>query len=188
MDYDNFPTSPAAQDMMGMVSREWYHHSYVGKWLFQVMGCEMDEAIRLFDELREQICPETATWGLPYHQHKYEVVPEPGSTLAEQRSQIINKRGSQLPMNYERMRQIAESVCQKSAEVYDGADPYTFVIKLYINDSNGKILEQQLRKAVSKIKPSHLSYEIITERPLQANTFIGMVLQQAEIINLRQVI
>ena len=68
---ENFPTSESGKRQLGYVSEEFYEKSYVGKWLYQVMGLEYDEARRLVEELPEQMFPETATWGLMYHEIKW---------------------------------------------------------------------------------------------------------------------
>ena len=60
MNIENFPTSEAAKRMMGYITGNgFYDRSYVGKWIFQVMGVEMDEARRIIeDELPYQAFPE----------------------------------------------------------------------------------------------------------------------------------
>lgn len=62
MNLENFPTSPAAKRMIKTVSPI-YDKSYVAKWIFQVMGLEIDEAWQFIEELRLQAFPETATVG-----------------------------------------------------------------------------------------------------------------------------
>ena len=64
IDLEHFPTCETSKRMLARVSPI-YERSYVGKWLYQVMGLEMEDARRLFDELRQQAFPETATWHLP---------------------------------------------------------------------------------------------------------------------------
>ena len=59
-----FPTSESALKMLSYVTPGFYDKSYVGKWMFQVMGLEYDKALKLAEELPEQFFPETATWGL----------------------------------------------------------------------------------------------------------------------------
>ena len=72
IDLENFPTSQSAQNMLATVTPGFYDQSYVGKWLYQVMGLEFDEAERLIaEELPLQFFPETATWGLMYHELKW---------------------------------------------------------------------------------------------------------------------
>ena len=56
IDLEHFPTSQSAQRMMSRISPI-YGKSYVGKWLFQVMGLEWDDAWLRFDELRAESAP-----------------------------------------------------------------------------------------------------------------------------------
>lgn len=63
-----FPTSESALKMLSYVTPGFYDKSYVGKWMFQVMGLEYDKALKLAEELPEQFFPETATWGLCWHE------------------------------------------------------------------------------------------------------------------------
>ena len=59
-DIEHFPTSPSAVRMLSRISPI-YDKSYVGKWIFEVMGLEMDDVRLRFDELKAQAFPETAT-------------------------------------------------------------------------------------------------------------------------------
>ena len=65
MDLDNFPRSESAKKMLSYVTKGWYDRSYIGKWLYEVVGKELDEAGKLIEELPYQAFVETATWGLP---------------------------------------------------------------------------------------------------------------------------
>ena len=49
-----FPTSESALKMLSYVTPGFYDKSYVGKWMFQVMGLEYDKALKLAEELPEQ--------------------------------------------------------------------------------------------------------------------------------------
>ena len=72
MNLEQFPTSETAKKMLGYITGNgFYDNSYVGKWIFQVMGEEMDDARAIIDELPLQAFVETATWGLRYHEEKY---------------------------------------------------------------------------------------------------------------------
>ena len=63
MDLEKFPSSESAKRMLRSVdSGGFYDNSYVGKWIFQIMGLEMDEAKQIIEELPYQAFPETATW------------------------------------------------------------------------------------------------------------------------------
>ena len=63
-DLEAFPTSESAVRMLSYVSQGFYDSSYVGKWLYQVMGMEYDDVRKIIEELPYQMFPETATWGL----------------------------------------------------------------------------------------------------------------------------
>ena len=59
VDLENFPTSESAQRMLASVTPGFYDKSYVGKWLYQVMGLEFDEAKKLIaEELPLQFSPK----------------------------------------------------------------------------------------------------------------------------------
>ena len=46
-DLEQFPTSESAKRMLSYVTPGFYDNSYVGKWLYQVMGLEYDDARKL---------------------------------------------------------------------------------------------------------------------------------------------
>ena len=65
MNLEQFPTSETAKKMLSYITGNgFYDNSYVGKWIFQVMGEEMGDARAIIDELPLQAFVETATWGL----------------------------------------------------------------------------------------------------------------------------
>ena len=45
-----FPTSESALKMLSYVTPGFYDKSYVGKWMFQVMGLEYDKALKLAED------------------------------------------------------------------------------------------------------------------------------------------
>lgn len=72
IDLENFPTSQSAQNMLATVTPGFYDQSYVGKWLYQVMGleCTLTESelagksiseIGLYDASNDLVCIKTFT-------------------------------------------------------------------------------------------------------------------------------
>ena len=52
MNLEQFPTSETAKKMLSYITGNgFYDNSYVGKWIFQVMGEEMGDARAIIDEL-----------------------------------------------------------------------------------------------------------------------------------------
>ena len=60
VDLEHFPANEVAQRLLTYVTRGWYDKSYVGKWIFEVMGLELDTAIKRIEEAQSQSFPETA--------------------------------------------------------------------------------------------------------------------------------
>lgn len=71
IDLERFPWSDSANRMLTYVTKGWYDKSYVGKWIYEVMGRELDLATVHIEELPYQMFIDTATWGLKYHEIKY---------------------------------------------------------------------------------------------------------------------
>ena len=158
IDLEKFPTSPAAKRMMKTVSPV-YDKSYVGKWIFQVMGMEVDETWAFFEELRLQAFPETATWGIIYWEQRYHIVPDESLTVEERRQQAIVKRGKRSPMNPARVELIIGGLTDGDVRAIEDVAPYTFGIEIK-NKGQSEIDMQSIYTTLKQIKPSHLGFEI----------------------------
>ena len=158
MNLENFPTSEAAQRMLQSVDTGgFYEKSYVGKWIFQVMGLEMDEVRMLIEALPDQAFPETATWGLDYHEQKYGLPVRKELSYDERRRLIYQKRDIRSPMNPYRMEQILENMTGRKAHVNDEDTPVnTFTVELEPGENTVDVLAA-INKLKS-IKQSHVSF------------------------------
>ena len=176
MNLENFPTSPAAKRMMKTVSPI-YDKSYVAKWIFQVMGLEIDEAWQFIEELRLQAFPETATWGIEYWEQRYHIAPNESLSLEERRQRVIIKRGIRSPMNPARIERIVRDVTGREATVTEENGTYTFHISVLPGES--MVDYQELINTVRSVKPSHLSFTVLFQTDIsmkiqvdnQAHTF-----------------
>lgn len=163
--------SPAGQRMLRNISPI-YDNAYVMLWLNEVMGREWDEGELLLNNLRDQITPETADWGLYYYQQQFGLKPEPQllklrpdqqKSEAEERlvetarRSVIIKKNTRSPMNPARIKKIAEEAGRWPVEVYEGTDPYTFDIAVMPGTETLELDEAV--KAVRKAKPSHISFK-----------------------------
>lgn len=150
---EEFPANEKAQKMIGYLTPGWYQNSYFGKWLFQVMGIEMGEAEKYIQQLQEQAFPETATWGLPYHEQKYGIVPQPQKEELR-RAAIINFRNSKAPTNVARLELILEGITGIPIRITENISAYTFLVGF--QEADFPNLEEARRK-VAELKPSHLA-------------------------------
>ena len=128
-DLEHFPTSGSAQKMLSYVSDGFYDKSYIGKWLYQVMGLEYDKVLDIIEELPVQFFPETATWGLMYHEIKWGLPVRFNLSDEERRSLIYQKRDCRAPMTPYRMEKYLENVTDFEVHIADANDlgAYGFV-------------------------------------------------------------
>ena len=151
-DIEKFPTSTSAVRMMSRISPI-YGKSYVGKWIFQVMGMEVDDIRLRYGELKDQAFPETATWGLPYWEQRYAITPTAGQTIEERRRAILTKRNTREPFNPVKVEQIIRTMTGCTAHVTEDVAPYTF--KVEIVPGGGDFDFDAVFQKLRRIKPSH---------------------------------
>lgn len=159
MDLEKFPSNETALKMLGTVSNGFYDKSYVGKWLYQVMGFEMEDARRIVEELPYQAFPETATWGLKYHEQKYNLPVRENLSYEERRKYIFQKRDTRTPMNPYRMEVILGSILGRKVHVDDESGPAnTFTVKIEPGD-NAADVSAAIQK-LKAVKQSHVDFTV----------------------------
>lgn len=188
---EQFPSSESARKMLSYVTQGFYDKSYVGKWLFQVMGLEYDEAVRILEELPKQFFPETATWGLMYHEIKWGLPVREHLEYEERRRLIYQKRDLKSPMTPYKMEQYLKNAVGFEVHVSDVNDAGKFgflpehpnVFKLdFIGD--GTLDAATVKTMVNRLKQSHTSYLIndriiivLDNRKLEKSTMPGMTIR-----------
>jgi len=151
-DIEKFPTSPAAVRMMSRISPI-YNRSYVGKWIFQVMGLDMDNVRLRFEELRLQAFPETATWGLPYWEQRYGITPSSTQSMDDRRRAVLLKRNSREPINPAKIEHIVQTMTGLPARCTENVADYTFAVEII---SDGRPIDfDAVFSKLKRIKPSH---------------------------------
>lgn len=166
-DLENFPTSYSAQQMLSYVSDGFYDASYVGKWIYQVMGVEYDDALKIAEELPKQFFPETATWGLMYHEIKWGLPLRPNLSYDERRKLIYQKRDCRAPMTPYHMENYLAKMTGFEVHIADVNDPgdYGFVVphpnvfKVYFL-GEGTVDSKLVREMLDRLKQSHTTYSI----------------------------
>ena len=108
-DIEKFPNNEIAQKMLERVSPI-YENSYVGKWLFEVMGIEMAEARALIESLKNQCFPATATWGLRYWEERYGISPDEKRDIKERRAAVIARQTRAEALSPAALEDILESL------------------------------------------------------------------------------
>ena len=164
-DLEEFPTSESAKRQLSYVTKGFYDTSYIGKWIYQVMGLEYDEAKRIVEELPLQFFPETATWGLKYHEIKWQLPIRENLSYEERRRLIYQKRDAKAPMTPCHMEQYLTRqqdfrVRVKDCHDNDGEDMGHPNIFHVIFSGEGTVNTKLARKLLNQIKQSHTTYLI----------------------------
>ncbi|MBR1744366.1 MAG: DUF2313 domain-containing protein [Lachnospiraceae bacterium] len=167
-DLENFPTSESAKRMMSYVTADFYEKSYIGKWIYQVMGLEYDEARKLVEELPYQAFLETATWGLMYHEIKWGLPVRENLSYEERRKIIKQKRDYRAPMTPYRMETNLSDLCGCKVVVNDIHDPgedgfipeHPNVFRVTLETGSNPVNLTDVLQKLNKIKQSHTTFII----------------------------
>ena len=171
IDIEYFPTNETAKHMLSRVSPI-YGYSRVGKWLFQVMGMEMDEARKVIESLRDQCYLDRVTWGIRYWEERYGI-PVDESLDLETRRARIRRAGSRFgPINPARIEEVLEDLTGRIVHVVEDNPHYCFDLQF---EAGRKDLDYQaIIEKINAIKPSHLSYRIVLPRTAELRLYFGL--------------
>lgn len=159
IDLEHFPTNEVAQRLLTYVTRGWYDKSYVGKWIYEVIGLELDTAIKRIEELQSQAFPETAAWGIYFHELMYGIPIDRSKDIDERRKEAINRRDrtARSSVTPGRLESLIQTIFGLSADVSEQIEKYTFNIDLLIGADYPIYSADNLLAYIRKIKPSHLA-------------------------------
>lgn len=166
-DIEKFPTSRAAVDMLHSISEGFYQNSYVMKWLLQVEGLEWDGAESILRELPLQFFPETATWGMVYHEQKWQLPVKYNLGYDERRKLIYQRRDFKAPMTPYKMELYIGKVLGIGTHIADCHDPgvhgfmpgHPNIFKAtFITD--GTLDVAAVSEVLDRLKQSHTIYKI----------------------------
>ena len=167
-DIEHFPVSPSAKKMMSYIPENIYYRSYVGKWMFEVMGQQMDIGKDIVDTLADQFFVDTATWGLIWHEEMFGLPMRPWDTDYEARRRRIRaKRDEKIPMSPWHMEEIIKDITGYDAHVYeineeneDGYVPtHPNRFRVMIEGEELLNLSTVIDK-IRKVKQSHTRFEL----------------------------
>lgn len=166
-DLENFPTSDSAKKMLSYVSDGFYDKSYVGKWIYQVMGIEYDMALEIVADLPAQFFPETATWGLMFHEIKWGLPVRENLSYEERRRLIYQKRDCRSPMTPYFMEEYLKTATGLDVYVADAHDsgPYNYkpehpnIFKVFFK-SDTTLDVKRIKSILDRLKQSHTIYVI----------------------------
>lgn len=180
-DLEHFPTTETAKRMMSRISPI-YDRSYVGKWLFEIMGLEMEEARILVESLRDQCFIERCTWGMRYWEQRYGIIPDETKPIEERRQAVIQKRGKAQAMTPATLEQILEALTQREVAVSEDNSNYRFTVS--IGEGTSHVDYEAVIKKVNTVKPSHLEYSIELARKGTLNLYMAVASYKSKTVSL----
>lgn len=171
VELEKFPTSESAKEMLSYVTSGWYDKSYIGKWMYQVMGVSMDGVKQVYEDIPAQLFVDTATWGLSYHEQKYGLPIRTELSYEERRKLIRQRINSRVPITPYYLERMIYQQLGLQAEVSDVHDagsqdyrpdhPNVFRVIIWEKNQNRKVDYGAVERLVNKAKQSHTVYNTI---------------------------
>lgn len=147
--------SPEAGAFLRSVTNDFYGNSYIGLWIYEVIGQEWDELREWSEGMRTEIHPQICTWSIGVWEWVYGFPPDETLTLEERRRRVLSRVFSAKPINPEVLRRGISATAGAEAEVKDFVSPYTFGVTLRI--TNNPIPLELILRYIYETKPAHLS-------------------------------
>lgn len=176
-------TSPEAQKITGYVSPI-YGQSYVGLWLFQVIGLELDVLKNGVNDILNQAFPQTATWGLKYWEQEYGITPPADATIDQRRRDVLVKIQQRAPANPYRIELMVGKSAGAPAKVTERTAKNTFTVTITALPQN--IDSDKVKSVIDQIKPAHLIYNLQFVQGMQITEYTGCFMRLLKTQTIRQ--
>ena len=148
-------TSEEAQKILEWLSPI-YGNSYVGLWLLQIIGMQLDKAGQWTAEMALQVTPQTATWTIEFWEKEFDIVPDDNWTLEQRRQNILAKMKYIAPMNPAKLSDIASAAAGAPVEIVENTGKNTFAVMVRRYTENF----DRAKAMIDEAKPAHLIYTI----------------------------
>ena len=143
--------------MRQMVTSGFYDRSYIGLWLFEVIGREYDDMAMWAREVRREAFPQTCTWSIAIWEFVYGIDPDDTLPLDFRRERILSRRLSRPPINPARIEATLSALTGEPVSITENVAPYTFAVTVGETDETIYDFRAAL-KQLRQMKPSHLSF------------------------------
>lgn len=166
-------TSQEAATFLRMVTKGFYSDSYIGLWIFEVIGREWDEMREWAEGLKDEIFPQTCTWTIAIWEWLYGIEPDESLSLEFRRQRILAKICALRPINPEVIRRGVAALIgtdPEGVEVNDFVGPYRFEVILHPGEN--PFPYNRIDQYIWEIKPSHLAFDTLVETKVVINVLI----------------
>ena len=155
-DMDTIIKSPEAKMFLRMVTKDFYNNSYLGLWMYEVIGREWDEMREWAEELKAEIYPQTCTWSIDIWEWIYGIESNESLPLEYRRQKVLTKITGARPVNPETIRRGVAALAGMGikVEVNGFAGPYQFDVVIHPEDT--PLPYQQILRYINDVKPAHV--------------------------------
>lgn len=144
-------TSETAREIIDWVS-QLYGDSYVGLWVFQVLGLVLGEVRAMTEQLRKEVQPVTAEQLLDLWEESYGLTPDPTMSIRQRQARLAMRRLSRGAASPARLEQATQAATGYRAVVTENTDPYTFTIGIFCDE----VMDlEEVAEKLRWIKPAH---------------------------------
>ena len=156
-DLDGIIRSPSAETFLRMVTKGFYDNSYIGLWMYEVIGREWDEMRKWTEGLKDEINPQTCTWSISIWEWVYGIKTDETLQLEYRRKRILAKVIETKPVNLEIIRSGVAKITGCDVDITDFAKPYSFALKIHMQEEGDAFSYESVREYIRIVKPSHLA-------------------------------
>lgn len=178
---DEIVKSEAGRRMLSMVSPI-YRRSYVGLWMFELLGRSVDEMRAWVESMKQQIAPGTATWSLPYWEEQYGIKIDESIPDARRRAMLLSRTKSRGAFTPGKLKALSEAITGVSARVVERVSPHSFAVYLPFHTDRDARLAEEIRR----VKPAHMTFELRYEEGAFARAYVGISARTGIQITIRQ--
>lgn len=147
--------STTAQEIIDYVSPI-YGNSYIGLWLFQIIGMEFEEVKQFSKGIYDEIIISSATWSLPFWEKEYGIDNVENMSYEQRRDRLLAAKKSKA-MNPKRMKDLLESTSGAKIELIENVSKNGIRINLFGHVTN----MEEIIALINKIKPAHITYNLM---------------------------
>lgn len=156
--------NPTAQRIIDFVSPI-YGESYVGLWIFEVIGFVIGEIAAIAEQLRYETNPNTTELLMSYWEDHYDLPADSNLTMEQRRARLLDKIRYRAPANPKRLAAAMEIVLGVPVDITERVAKNTFRVEIQDTVADFKKLLHAL-DVLEKRKPAHLIYEVEANNPV----------------------
>ena len=153
-------TNETAQEIIDWVS-QLYGESYVGLWVYQVLGIILGEIRAMAEQLRQEVRPSTAELTLDQWEQLYGLTNGSGLTTAQRQARLLERKLRRAPMNPNRLERLVQAMTGCKTEVTENVAPYVFAVRVFYDDAAPGFDIQPVIGKIREVRPAHLSFLLI---------------------------